>query len=77
MAALIDAGASVEAIAARFGVSQRHVTQRLRLRLGKLAPELLDAYRETDVSLSRRDNSASSNTLTDVLVTRKRVTAAL
>jgi ParB family chromosome partitioning protein len=49
MAALIDAGETVEAVAARFGVSERHVRQRLRL--GKLAPELLDAYRNGDISL--------------------------
>ena len=49
MAALIDAGQSIEAVAARFGVPERHVRQRLRL--GKLAPELLDAYRESDISL--------------------------
>ena len=40
---------SIEAVAARFGVPERHVRQRLRL--GKLAPELLDAYRESDVGL--------------------------
>jgi ParB family transcriptional regulator, chromosome partitioning protein len=34
---------------ARFGVSERHVRQRLRL--GKLAPELLGAYRNGDISL--------------------------
>ena len=49
MAALIDGGETVEAIATRFGVSERHVRQRLRL--GKLAPELLDAYRNGDISL--------------------------
>ena len=49
MAALIDRGETVEAIATRFGVSERHVRQRLRL--GKLAPELLDAYRNGDISL--------------------------
>jgi ParB family transcriptional regulator, chromosome partitioning protein len=49
MAGLIDAGAAIEAVAARFGVSERHVRQRLRL--GKLAPELLDAFRAGDVSL--------------------------
>ena len=49
MAALIDAGESIEAVAARFGVPERHVRQRLRL--GKLAPELLDAYRKSDVGL--------------------------
>ncbi|MFZ3237475.1 MAG: ParB N-terminal domain-containing protein [Stellaceae bacterium] len=49
MAALIDRGEPVEAVATRFGVSERHVRQRLRL--GKLAPELLDAYRNGDISL--------------------------
>jgi ParB family transcriptional regulator, chromosome partitioning protein len=49
MAALIDSGETVEAVATRFGVSERHVRQRLRL--GKLAPELLDAYRAGDISL--------------------------
>ncbi len=49
MAALIDAGETVEAVAIRFGVSERHVRQRLRL--GKLPPELLDAYRNGDISL--------------------------
>jgi ParB family chromosome partitioning protein len=49
MAALIDSGEPVEAVATRFGVSERHVRQRLRL--GKLAPELLDAYRAGDISL--------------------------
>ena len=49
MAALIDAGATVEAVAARFGVSEKHVKQRLRL--GKLAPELLDEFRAGEISL--------------------------
>ena len=49
MAELIDRGETVEAVATRFGVSERHVRQRLRL--GKLAPELLDAYRNGDISL--------------------------
>ena len=49
MAALIDGGATVEAVAARFGVSERHVRQRLKL--GKLAPELLDAFRAGKLSL--------------------------
>ncbi len=49
MAALIEAGQSIEAVAARFGVPERHVRQRLRL--GKLAPELLDAHRESGVGL--------------------------
>ena len=49
MAALIDGGATIEAVAARFGVSERHVRQRLKL--GKLAPELLDAFRDGKLSL--------------------------
>ena len=49
MAALIDAGEPIEAVATRFGTTERHVRQRLRL--GKLAPELLDAYRNGDISL--------------------------
>ena len=49
MASLIDAGEAIEAIAVRFGVSERHVRQRLRL--GKLAPELLDAYRAGEIGL--------------------------
>jgi ParB family transcriptional regulator, chromosome partitioning protein len=49
MAELIDAGAAINDVAARFGTSERHVRQRLRL--GKLAPELLDAYRAGDISL--------------------------
>jgi ParB family transcriptional regulator, chromosome partitioning protein len=49
MAALIDAGATIEDVALRFGASERHVRQRLRL--GKLAPELLDAFRAGDIGL--------------------------
>ena len=46
---LADAGQSVSAIAARFGVSERIVEQRLRL--GNAAPELLDAYRADEIDL--------------------------
>ena len=42
-------GASVADIAARFGVSERTVEQRLRL--GNAAPELLDAYRADEIDL--------------------------
>ncbi|HVB16188.1 MAG TPA: hypothetical protein VNF04_06640 [Stellaceae bacterium] len=49
MAALINGGTAIEAVAARFGVSERHV--RRRLKLGKLAPERLEAFRAGDVSL--------------------------
>ncbi len=48
-AKLADAGQSVSAIAARFGLSERLVEQRLRL--GNAAPELLDAYRAGEIDL--------------------------
>ena len=47
--ALALAGASVADIAARFGISERIVEQRLRL--GSAAPELLDAYRDDRIDL--------------------------
>ncbi len=47
--ALARDGAPVSAIAARFGVSERLVEQRLRL--GNAAPELLDAYRDEAIDL--------------------------
>ena len=47
--ALALAGSTVADIAARFGVSERIVEQRLRL--GHAAPELLDAYRENAIDL--------------------------
>ena len=47
--ALALAGTTVADIAARFGVSERIVEQRLRL--GHAAPELLDAYRENAIDL--------------------------
>ena len=46
---LAKSGATVAAIAARFGVTERLVEQRLRL--GNAAPELLDAYRADDIDL--------------------------
>ena len=49
-AALAIAGATVADIAARFGVSERTVEQRLRL--GRAAPELLDAYRADQIDLA-------------------------
>ena len=47
--ALAHDGASVADIAARFGVAERTVEQRLRL--GNAAPELLDAYRADEIDL--------------------------
>ena len=46
---LARTGATVAAIAARFGVTERLVEQRLRL--GNAAPELLDAYRAEQIDL--------------------------
>ena len=46
---LARSGATVAAIAARFGVTERLVEQRLRL--GNAAPELLDAYRAETIDL--------------------------
>ena len=46
---MADAGVSVTTIAARFGVAERLVEQRLRL--GGVAPELLDAYRAQEMDL--------------------------
>ena len=46
---LAKSGATVAAIAARFGVTERLVEQRLRL--GNAAPELLDAYRADEIDL--------------------------
>ena len=46
---LASAGATVSAIAARFGVAERTVEQRLRL--GNAAPELVQAYREDVIDL--------------------------
>ena len=48
-AKLADAGQTVASIAARFGVSERIVEQRLSL--GHVAPELLDAYRAGEIDL--------------------------
>ena len=46
---LADAGLSVGSIAARFGTAERLVEQRLRL--GNVAPDLLDAYRADEIDL--------------------------
>ena len=48
-ASLVEAGSKVSEIAARFGISKRTVEQRLRL--GTVAPEILDAYREGTIDL--------------------------
>ena len=48
-AGFVRSGATVAAIATRFGVSERLVEQRLRL--GNAAPELIDAYRAEAIDL--------------------------
>ena len=48
-AGFVQSGATVAAIAARFGVTERLVEQRLRL--GNAAPELIDAYRAEAIDL--------------------------
>ena len=48
-ARLADKSRSIAAIARRFGTTERHVRQRLKL--GKVAPELLQAYRDGEMDL--------------------------
>lgn len=46
---VIDQGADIAGVAERFGVTEKHVRQRLKL--GKAAPEILQAYRDKDIAL--------------------------
>lgn len=46
---LVDAGADIAAIATRFGIAETRVEKRLRL--GRLSPVILDAYRKGDLGL--------------------------
>jgi len=48
-AALVDAGATVETVAHRFGATLRHVEQRLAL--ARLSPRIRSAYRKGDLTL--------------------------
>ena len=48
---LMDNGSSAADVAARFGVSEAIVTKRMRL--GRVSPALLDAYRAGDLSLEQ------------------------
>jgi ParB family chromosome partitioning protein len=66
-ARLVDAGDSIEHVATRFGVTQKHVEQRLKL--GRAAPALLKEYRAGNLSL----DCLMAFTLTD---DRKRQTKA-
>ncbi|MGE0061419.1 MAG: ParB/RepB/Spo0J family partition protein [Xanthobacteraceae bacterium] len=46
---LVDAGSDIAAIAARFGIAESRAEKRLRL--GRLSPVILDAYRKGDLGL--------------------------
>lgn len=48
-ARVVEAGSTIEQVATRFGVSPLHVERRLKL--GKLHPELLEAYRAGELTL--------------------------
>ncbi len=48
-AALVDQGQTAAQVAERFGLTERHVLQRLKL--GRVAPELLAAYRAEEIDL--------------------------
>lgn len=65
---LIDDGGSVTDVAARFGVSENLVAKRLKL--GRLSPAVLEAYRNEDIDLEqaqafaiRDDHAAQENVL--------------
>jgi ParB family chromosome partitioning protein len=64
---LNDAGALPADIAARFGISELAVTQRLKL--GRLSPNILAAYRDGEIDLE----CAQAFTLTDDHETQERV----
>jgi hypothetical protein len=52
----------VPAIAARFGVSEATVEKRLRL--GRVAPAILDAYRAGDIGLEQQVQAFALSTTT-------------
>lgn len=56
---IIDAGASVADVAARFGVSEQLVAKRLKL--GRLSPVILEAYREDKIGLEEAQAFAVSD----------------
>lgn len=68
---LIGGGASTSEIATRFGVSDLLVQQRLKL--GKLSPAVLAAYREEEIDLEQ----AKAFTVTDDHAAQERVLEAL
>lgn len=68
---IIDAGASIGDVAARFGIQQGFVVRRLKL--GRLSPVILDAYRTGALGL----DEAEAFTLTDDRETQERIFAEL
>ncbi|MFZ5693951.1 MAG: ParB/RepB/Spo0J family partition protein [Pseudomonadota bacterium] len=64
---IVDQGASVADVAARFGVPEGLVVRRLKL--GRLSPVILDAYRSDDLTLEE----AEAFTLTDDRETQERI----
>ncbi len=68
---VIEKGAGIADVAARFGVSESIVTKRLRL--GRLSPVILDAYREGRIDLEEAqafaitdDHAAQEHVLTEL-----------
>lgn len=68
---LIDDGATVADIAARFGLSELAVSQRLKL--GRLSPTILEAYRQGEIGLDH----AQAFTVTDDHEAQDRVLSQL
>lgn len=69
---LIDAGASTADVAARFGIAEKLIAQRMKL--GRLSPVILDAYRCGDIDLEvaqafviSDDHAAQERVFTDTL----------
>lgn len=56
---VIDAGASVADVAARFGVAEQLVAKRLKL--GRLSPVILEAYRQDEIGLEEAQAFAISD----------------
>lgn len=64
---LIDAGSSTADVAARFGVPEKLIAQRLRL--GRLSPVILDAYRNGEIGFE----AAKAFAITDDQAAQERV----
>lgn len=68
---IIDAGASAGDVASRFSIQENLVARRLKL--GRLNPVILDAYRNDELGL----DEAEAFTLTDDRETQERIFAEL